>query len=277
VASWSRVPRWLPTSLFCAPDSSAVGAWVVHVRRQARASVVMLAVLSGPLLPAAPAHAAQVCYTAPNGATDCYDDGSGGVAPGTGSVGGGGGNYTPPAAPAAPPAVAPAPAPVVVPAPAAPAPAPAPANVQLNIQPVAPAAQAPAPGVVRAPAPANAPAAPAAPAVDQPPAGHVFPDEAAPQQEPPAGAGSEPAATQDLTESAFPTASASGSSLATASESAERIVIKADAASATAEAPTGLVLALSVAGILIVAAAGATYVFVIRPRQIGRKAGGHRA
>lgn len=105
-------------------------------------------VMAGAFLAAAPAHAATVCYTAPNGAPVCFDNGAGGQAPGTGTVGGSG-PYVAPPAPAAPAPAAPAPAPRYV----APAPVQAPAPVY------APAPQAPYIPVWQAPA-----AAPAGPA-----------------------------------------------------------------------------------------------------------------
>jgi hypothetical protein len=65
-------------------------------------AVLGLGIIGGAILAAAPAQAAIVCVTVPNGAQDCYDNGSGGIPPGgTGSTGGGG-SYVAPPAPSAP-------------------------------------------------------------------------------------------------------------------------------------------------------------------------------
>jgi hypothetical protein len=79
----------------------------------------------------------------------------------------------------------------------------------------------------------------------------------------------------DPASSASETASASAS--ASASETAARIVIEADTTSASAEAPTGVVLILATAGTLIAGLAAAAYWFILRPRQLARRNDGHRA
>ncbi|SDT41925.1 Meckel syndrome type 1 protein [Pseudarthrobacter equi] len=138
-----------------------------------RSSIALaLGLLAATALAAAPAQAATICQTAPNGSQYCFDDGKGantgvGGSVGGGSTGGAGAVPPPPAqvpvpaqpAPAPAPYVPPAPAPApYVPAPAAPAPmyvAPAP-----SYQP--PAAPQPVYQVPAAPAPVYAAPVPAA-------------------------------------------------------------------------------------------------------------------
>jgi hypothetical protein len=97
-------------------------------------SALTVSVVAGALMAATPAHAKTVCWTASNGGQVCQD-GSGGVVPRAGNVGGGSSDDValPPPPPARP---APAPAPVNLRA----APAPMPAVIQA---PAAPKAQAP--------------------------------------------------------------------------------------------------------------------------------------
>lgn len=49
-------------------------------------TVLACTVMAGSLLAAGPAHAKEVCTTAPNGARVCYDDDSGGQTPGSFTV-----------------------------------------------------------------------------------------------------------------------------------------------------------------------------------------------
>lgn len=102
----------------------------------------LVSILLGLMAIASPAEAKEVCAIAGNGATFCFDDGSGGVDPGTQPPGyvGGGNEYD----------VPPAPRPPVAPAPAPAKPRPAPAPVYTAPQPVH-AAPKPAARVYRPP------------------------------------------------------------------------------------------------------------------------------
>ncbi len=97
-----------------------------------------------------PASAATVCWTAANGSMICQDDGSGGVAPGTGYVGGAGAYI----APTAPPAPTPPPGPTCT----------NPVPVQGCTVDYGPISDAPLPSVPSAPAPAAPARQPAYPA-----------------------------------------------------------------------------------------------------------------
>lgn len=89
--------RMLPAGTFRHPNGG-------FMRSRLTSAVLGLGLLSSSLLAVAPAHAAQVCQTAPNGAPYCYDNGAG-VGFGTGGSSGGdgtGGITTPGAVPAPP-------------------------------------------------------------------------------------------------------------------------------------------------------------------------------
>lgn len=131
-------------------------------------------ILGASAILAVPAQAATVCYTAPNGAQDCYDNGQGnGV--GTGGSSGGNGQGTPPSStmPApptgwtAPPLSPPAPAPVYVAPPIQQAPAPV-YNAPVQQAPSAPRPAAPSPAQNYAPAPPINPAPAPAPVAPEP-------------------------------------------------------------------------------------------------------------
>ena len=261
-----------------APYSGTVlGGTIVTISHTRRAGVTVLLAGAAFLFAPVPAHAETVCYTAPNGARDCYDNGQGGGGIGgsntgnAGSSGNGGsgtyGNVPPPPPPAQAPAPQPAPAPAPVyqaPAPVqAPAPAPkAPVNNYVAPK-TGPGYQAPAPVLVPVPQYGPAVGADTVPA----PAGAV-------PAEVPAEAAPAPTATIEATAvAATATATATPSPAASASPTPEPATVAADmASSAGAFNPAPLFV---IGGVLLAAA----LVWFVRPvrgavaRVLPRKAG----